>query len=348
MSQDSSVGAKLTPTVCQVDPEVPDICLLGTVTRPTGDQRTLVTVPGEIQMRPNRSSTRLPCVTNYEFEPFPGSWAVKAGMTWDQLDARCKRVLPDVWIDKRAEVDFQLRSLAAGHWMKGEGVLSGFSASALHGAKWIDEGLPAEITTRQRWRKYDGLLVYRQVLRPEEIAEVAGFRVTTPARTAYDLAQRLSFDPAVAAVDALANATRITEEDVLKVLENHPRHANREHIRKVAAAMDAGAESPPETETRLVLVEHGLPRPETQIIVRDRLHNFIGRADMGYRSYKLLIEYEGAGHDEEEQYASDAERYHQFRELGWEVIQVTKYTLRQPWLLADRVDRALRARGWTG
>ncbi|CAM3588959.1 DUF559 domain-containing protein [Smaragdicoccus niigatensis] len=281
-----------------------------------------------------------------EFEPFPGSWAIGSGLTRSQLESRNKRIFPDVWIDKRAEVDFRTRSLAAGHWMKGDGVLSGFSASALHGAEWIDPHQPAEITTRSRWRKHAGLTVRRQILLPEEIIELAGFHVTTAARTAYDLARGLSFDPAVIAVDALAHATKIDAEAVLEVLENHPTHSKRVHVRAVAHAMDGGAESPQETRTRLTIVEHGLPRPETQIIIRDARHSFVARCDMGYRQWRVLIEYEGGDHDNDEQLVLDVERYYLLDQLGWKVLRVTKDLLRSPWLLVDRVERALREQGW--
>ncbi|MCE5292662.1 MAG: DUF559 domain-containing protein [Nocardiaceae bacterium] len=281
-----------------------------------------------------------------EFEPFPGSWAIQAGMTPKQLKCRHKRIFPDVWIDKRATVDFHTRSLAAAHWTKGGGVLSGFSASALHGAKWIDDALPAEITSTGRWRRHDGLIVRRQTLLSQEIMEVSDFRVTTPARTAYDLARQLAFDPAVIAVDSLAHATKLTGDAIIETLDAHPHHSKRDHVRTVAQAIDAGAESPQETRTRLTLVEYGLPRPETQIIVRDGLHGFVGRCDMGYRRWRILIEYEGGQHDEDEQLVIDVERYYVLERLGWKVIRVTKDLLRSPWLLAERVERALREQGW--
>jgi hypothetical protein len=270
-------------------------------------------------------------------------------MTRGQLAYRCQRIFPDVWIDKRAKIDFRTRTLAAGHWMKGDGVLCGYSASAVHGAQWIDPKLPAEIMTRRRWQNHPDLVIRRQVPLPHEVVEVADFRVTTPERTAYDLARRLEWEPAVIAVDALANALKsFGTDDILKVLDDHPTHGQRAHVRAVAKAMDAGADSPQETRTRLTLIEHGLPRPETQIIVRDGLHGFVGQADMGYRRWRLLIEYEGGQHDNDDQLVIDVERYYLMEQLGWTVIRVTKNLLRSPWLLADRVARALRTNGWPG
>ncbi|AGZ54517.1 hypothetical protein I545_1664 [Mycobacterium kansasii 662] len=96
-------------------------------------------------------------------------------------------------------------------------------------------------------------------------------RVTTPPRTALDLARRYPVGVAVAAIDALAQAAELKLADVELLLDGY---RGRHGIRAARAALDlvdAGAQSPKETWLRLgalVLVTAGFPRPQTQIAVR--------------------------------------------------------------------------------
>ena len=103
----------------------------------------------------------------------------------------------------------------------------------------------------------------------DEIAVVGGMRVTTPARTALDLACRYPVNGAVAMIDALARATRLKVADVELLAE---RYKGRRGIRRAHSALalvDGGAESPRETWLRLLLVRAGCPPPQTQIAVYD-------------------------------------------------------------------------------
>ena len=53
-------------------------------------------------------------------------------------------------------------------------------------------------------------------------------------------------------------------------------------LRRVLPLIDAGAESPQEPRTRLVLIRGGLPRPQTQIVVRNIWGAVVARIDMGW------------------------------------------------------------------
>ena len=60
--------------------------------------------------------------------------------------------------------------------------------------------------------------------------------------------------------------------------------------------MDGGAESPQETRTRLVLVDAGLPKPQTQIVVTGHFGRTFARIDMGYEEFKVGVESDGVQH----------------------------------------------------
>ncbi|MCV7214204.1 hypothetical protein H7J51_02765 [Mycobacterium crocinum] len=86
--------------------------------------------------------------------------------------------------------------------------------------------------------------------------------------------------------------------------------------------IDTGAESPKESWLRLLLIDGGLPAPETQIPVLDRGVP-VAFLDMGYRDLKLAFEYDGDQHrTDRRQYVRDVRRLPMVERLGWEVIRV--------------------------
>ena len=93
--------------------------------------------------------------------------------------------------------------------------------------------------------------------------------------------------------------------------------------------MDGGAESPPETRTRLLLCAAGFPRPRTQIVVCNENGYFIGRLDMGWPEWKVGVEYDGPQHwTDPAVRARDIDRAADLAREGWTVIRVSRDILR--------------------
>ena len=148
-------------------------------------------------------------------------------------------------------------------------------------------------------------------------------RVTTPARTALDLACRYPVDAAVAAIDSLARATKMKMADV-ELLAH--RHRGRRGIRKARAVLnlvDAGAESPRETWLRLLLIRAGYPRPTTQIPVYDEYGVLVAVLDMGWEDIKVAADYDGDHHRGPVRFNKDIRRHDEITDLGWIDVRVT-------------------------
>jgi hypothetical protein len=257
-------------------------------------------------------------------EPFIGSEAVASGMaTRYALRSRFLSMHPDVYVAAGTELTARERARAAWLWSRRRGVVAGRSASALHGAKWVDDRASAELLYDCR-RPPSGIRTWSDRVADDEIQLIAGVPATTPARTALDLARRYPVDKAVAAIDALARATDLKAIDV-EILAD--RYRGRRGIRRARIALslvDPGAESPRETWLRLLLVRAGFPPPRTQLPVYDGYGGLAAVLDMGWEDLKLAVEYEGDHHrTDRRQFNRDIRRAEAVAELGWIVLRVT-------------------------
>ncbi|WP_407687746.1 hypothetical protein [Mycobacterium sp. HUMS_1102779] len=257
-------------------------------------------------------------------EPFLGSEAVASGrVTPYALRSRFTAIHRDVYVPRDTEITAVVRAEAAWLWSRRRGIVAGRSASALHGAKWIDGKAPAELIYQNRHAPKQ-IRTWADRIEDDEVATLEGLPVTTPARTALDLASRHPVDKAVALIDALARATRLKIADVELLAE---RYRGRRGIRRALCALDlvdAGAESPRETWLRLLLMRAGFPRPRTQIPVRDRYGQLVAVCDMGWEDVKIAADYEGEHHRiDRRRFNHDIRRAEALAELGWIDVRIT-------------------------
>ncbi|MDX1872254.1 hypothetical protein SBI67_08985 [Mycolicibacterium sp. 120266] len=279
--------------------------------------------------------------------PFLGTEARSAGLvTKRTLRSRHRLVYRNVYLPSDVELTPVRRAVAAWLWSDRRAVVSGMSAAALLGSKWIDHDAPAELARRAA-AAVDGIIVHREVLRRDEVMRVRGIPVTTPARTAFDLGRRLDRVPAVTALDALAQASGVRARDVAALVDRHRGMRGILGLRAALSLMDGGAESPQETKTRLVLLDAGLRRPRTQIVVRNAYGAFVARLDMGWDEFKVGVEYDGAQHwTDPAQRTRDIDRSAELAALKWTIVRVSAELLRRrPHVLVARIGSALSNAG---
>ena len=253
-----------------------------------------------------------------------GSEAVESGVvTPYTLRSRFVAIHPDVYASPGVALTAASRARAAWLWSRRRGVIAGQSASALHGAKWIDDRAPAELLYDYR-RPPAGIRTWSDRIDDDEVVLIAGLPVTTPVRTGLDLACRYRLGAAVAAIDALARATDITVAEIETLAD---RYRGRRGIRRARVALplvDPGAESPRETWLRLLLIDAGYPRPRTQIPVHGEYGEIGAVLDMGWEDVKIALEYEGDHHrTDRRQFRRDIRRFEALADMGWLTIRVT-------------------------
>ena len=216
----------------------------------------------------------------------------------------------------------ELLARAGWLWTGRRGVVAGFSAAALHGSKWIDDLQVVELIHNNR-RTPPGIQTHRDRIEDDEIQLVAGLPVTSPARTALDIACWYPTMTAVAGIDALARATELKAVDVDLLARGYAGRRGIMLARKAVDLFDPGAQSPKESWLRIVLIEAGLPRPQTQIPVLNEFGSAFADLDMGWETVKVAVEYDGEQHrNDRRQYTWDVRRLETLECLGWIVIRV--------------------------
>ncbi len=272
-----------------------------------------------------------------------GSEALAAGtVTRHDLRACYRRLHPDVYVPRRADLTLEDRIAAAWLWSRRRGVVCGLAASALHGAKWVDVDEPIELAMPNH-RPTAGVITRNCTLTDDEVINRGGMTLSTVERTAFDLARTGPARQAVARLDALAAATHFKNEDVKELARRHPGARGMRRLDDVLGLVDAGAESPQETRVRLLLMDNGIPRPTTQIPVPGP--NGLPRyyLDMGWDDIMVAVEYDGEHHRKNTaDYRKDIVRLEYIQSLGWIVVRVVAGN--HPRDIVERVRRARASR----
>lgn len=184
-----------------------------------------------------------------------------------------------------------------------------------------------------------------------------GHSLIDPATLFCQLSSVLRLEDLVATGDALVLKPRfpdISDERPWLTLSELGERVERFRGRGKTRAAQAlelirpGAESRPESLVRLAMLAAGLPEPELNVDIYDDAGQFVGRADMLLRRYRLIVEYDGDQHRvDTDQFDRDVGRLDDFAACGWRVVRVTKRAFfgdRAGCL--TRIEQALIAGGW--
>jgi len=185
----------------------------------------------------------------------------------------------------------------------------------------------------------------------------AGLPLVDPASLFCQLAPMLSPDDLIAVGDALALRPVFPDpwdEQPWVPLRQLAERVDAFQGRGKRVAQEAvglirqGAESRPETLLRLAILRAGLPEPEVQGVILDARGRFIGRADMAYRRWRVIVEYDGDHHrTSTAQFDKDVLRLEGFANAGWTVVRVVgRSFFGDRDACIARVQRALVEAGW--
>jgi hypothetical protein len=252
---------------------------------------------------------------------FRGSHQVRRGLlTPAQLRSSAwQRLFPDVYACSTLTIDHRRRARAAARLLLPEATVSGRSAAVLWGVDLAGPRDDVELTLAPGCRAgaVRGIQVTRRVLTEDEVAVRSGVRVTTPLRTALDLARITPVEEAVVCLDRFVVAKKARLSDVVRAADEFGGPGCR-HMRKAVGMADGLAGSPQET-LRLIVHRSSLPRPVAQYQVHDGAGRFVARVDFAWPEAGVAVEYEGAWHAHN--VGPDRRRLNELTATGWTVVR---------------------------
>jgi very-short-patch-repair endonuclease len=195
----------------------------------------------------------------------------------------------------------------------------------------------------QRGTARQPIVVRGAILPAEHCADLSGVPMTTPARTAADLATVLPLQDAVAAIDALLHRRLTTKEDIIAAAEDAMALAS---VVLVLAQTDERAESALESISRIVLRLLGVETPELQHDIRDAEGKFVARVDFWWARYRVAGEADGllkydadSGALRREKLRQEAIEQTGVRVVRWTWDEIT----RTPHVVVERLLRAFHS-----
>lgn len=185
-------------------------------------------------------------------------------------------------------------------------------------------------------RPADGLVVHRRDGAP--LTTIDGRPATTAAWTAIEVARSLPRRRALATLDAALRSESCDLRALQSAATAQPGRRGIVKVRRLLALADGKAESPMESEARLVMIDGGLPTPVLQhevIDARGRLR----RLDFAWPEQLVAAEYDSdEWHAGKDALRRDREKLAALQDLGWTVVPIVANDVRRrPQVLVDRI-----------
>jgi hypothetical protein len=190
-------------------------------------------------------------------------------------------------------------------------------------------------------RSTDGLIVHRGDGAP--LTMVAGRPATAPAWTAIEVARGLRRARALATLDAALRSGTCGRDELRRSVEQQSGRRGVVTARELLAVASPFAESPMESEARLVMIDGGMPSPVLQYEVVD-LQGCVWRLDFAWPELRVAAEYDGVEwHSGPDAFVRDRRRSSALQELGWLIVPIIAEDVRhRPGELLRRLERQLR------
>ena len=265
----------------------------------------------------------------------PTSWGIRSG-SW-------RRVGHNLWLPADVDpTDPRQRVVEAGALLPPYGGVTGWASLHWLGGVWfggVGRGdvlmpVPIAVSSGNRRRPHDGLIVSQEVIAPRDLVRWLGVRVSTPVRSvAYEMRKAATDEAAVVAFDmaafndlvSIAELTAYADSDLVA-------RQGVERVRRVLSLLDENAWSPMEPVLRLtwqrVVPSAGLLMNRPVFDLRGR---FVVTPDAIVPRAGVYVMYDGALHLAGQVRQVDVAKEAAYRALGLEGVTM---------MAGDLADRA--------
>lgn len=271
---------------------------------------------------------------------FRGTAAIADGLlTSAQLATRTwRRLRRDVYCDTALNADHGLDCQAVALSLPGPFYFSLTSAAWLHGVDHAaDYGDLVHVTIPPEGRtgKWAGVKAYQSKLDDADRRLLDGLPVTSPQRTAWDVAARLPVQEAVPILDTLLARAIVTPDELRDYANSRIGVRGYRKAEQALTIADGRSRSREASGLRLAVIEAGLPRPVPHYTVEAPEGELL-QPELAWPAYKVALAFTRPGDAVPEGY----------ERARWRVVRW------HPWHNDDvatavrELRSALLARGW--
>lgn len=189
------------------------------------------------------------------------------------------------------------RAMASYDLTSGNACLSHVSALAVHGAPLWNVDLDGSHLTRldgASSRNEAAVTHHRgDGLRPEEVVEDQGRRVTAAARSTIDAMTLMSMESGVIVGDWMLHQKKATHQELWDVKTRLDQNPRTRALHVLVPFLDHRSESPGESRCRYLFWLMGLPCPELQWEIYDSTGRLIAKTDFAWPEHGVYGEFDG-------------------------------------------------------
>ncbi|MBA2416945.1 MAG: DUF559 domain-containing protein [Geodermatophilaceae bacterium] len=207
--------------------------------------------------------------------------------------------------------------------------LSHSSAACLYGFEGVPADPSVHLVVPRDWvaqHRSEGVRLHRCQIPPQHLDRMYGMPVTSAAWTALSLIRVLPRGRAVVVADAAVRSGWCTLAELSAALPLLAGLRGCVQARDVVGLAREGTDSCQETETRLILVDGGLPKPDVNMRIVNDYGQLLARGELGYRRKLIWLEYDGfAVHTDRQVFRKDRTRQNWLVTRGWFVLRYTDH-----------------------
>ena len=303
----------------------------------------------------------LRCWAHRQDGVFTTSQALRAGFVPDEVTAMVRRgrwarirrgayALAEHWGVADPVLRHQLRVRAVTLSLRAPSVVSHHSAAVLHDLRLHEMPLDVVHVTHPlgsgSGRRESDVHHHEATTPDTDLTRVRGMAVTTPVRTALDVARVTPTPTALALADGVL-AAGATHAELLAMYERQLDWPGSRGASRVVACADGRSDSVGETLGRWAFRAAGVPPDVLQHEVRTDLGVF--RTDYGWLAQRVVGEFDGMvkygrllrpGESTQDVLVRERRRELAIERAGWVVVRFTWSELQRPALILSRVERA--------
>jgi hypothetical protein len=271
---------------------------------------------------------------------FRGTTAVADGLLTDQQlkSGQWRRLRRDIYVDTRVMLDHGLDCQAAALALPEQACFSVCSAAWLHGVDLAaDYGDPVHVTIAPPARPggWSGVKVHQGRLDGADVEVLDGLPVTSPLRTAWDVAALLPLQDALPVLDGMLARALVAPDELDEYAQGMAGRRGYRKAEHVFALADGRARGPEASRLRLAIVEAGLPQPIPHYTVEAPRGELL-QPELGWPQFRVALVFSRPG--------EGAEGY---EKAQWRAIRVHPYRISRELPAVLREIRAvLLGRGW--